>query len=100
MDAHRGVVGCCRSRVRDGNGEQDESEGHCGSSNRIVIISDGLETCDGDPVASAQGLLDQGIEVVVDVIGFDLADADRASLEEVARVTGGTYRDARTGAGP
>ena len=75
----------------------DDEKG-TGSSNRIVIISDGLETCDGDPVASAQGLLDQGIEVVVDVIGFDLAEADRASLEEVARVTGGTYTDARTGA--
>ncbi|MGI9018600.1 MAG: VWA domain-containing protein [Euzebya sp.] len=78
--------------------EADLAEGIDGATNRIVLISDGIETCDGDPVASARGLADLGINVVVDVIGFDLAESDRASLQEVATVTGGTYSDARTGA--
>src|SRR5690606_20557708 len=69
-----------------------------GVTNRIILISDGLETCDGDPVASAQALLDLGIEVVVDVIGFDIPDTDRAALQQVSEVTGGVYADAADGA--
>ncbi len=63
------------------------------SNNRIILISDGLETCDGDPVASAQALGTTGVDVVVDVIGFDLPEADRGALESVASVTGGRYVD-------
>lgn len=78
--------------------QEDASEGLEGVTNRIILISDGIETCDGDPVASAQALLDLGIEVVVDVIGFDIPDSDRAALQQVAEVTGGVYSDAADGA--
>ncbi|HUG86569.1 MAG TPA: VWA domain-containing protein [Euzebya sp.] len=75
--------------------EADVAEDIEGATNRVILISDGIETCDGDPVAAAQGLVDLGIEVVVDVIGFDLAEADRAALQQVAETTGGVYRDAQ-----
>ncbi len=79
--------------------DADAAEGLEGATNRIILISDGIETCDGDPVASAQALVDLGIQVVVDVIGFDLAEADRAALQQVADATGGIYRDAANAQG-
>lgn len=75
----------------------DAAEGIEGAPNRIILISDGIETCDGDPVASAEALVDAGVEVVVDVIGFDIGEADRAALQAVADTTGGVYRDASDG---
>jgi hypothetical protein len=77
--------------------DADAADGVVGATNRIILISDGLETCDGDPVGAAEALVGLGVEVVVDVIGFDLGEADRAALEQVAGVTGGRYVDARTG---
>jgi hypothetical protein len=71
--------------------------GDGGVTSRVIVISDGIETCGGDPVASAQALTEMGIEVVVDVVGFDIGEADRAALEQVAAVTGGTYYDAADG---
>lgn len=76
----------------------DAAEGLEGVVNRIILISDGVETCDGDPVGAAQRLVDLGVDVVVDVVGFDIAESDRAALEQVAAVTGGVYRSAADGA--
>lgn len=78
--------------------EADVSEGVEAPASRVILISDGIETCDGDPVASAAALQDLGIDVVVDVVGFDIDAADRAALAAVADITGGTYYDAQTGA--
>jgi hypothetical protein len=67
-----------------------------GARNRVIVVSDGIETCEGDPVAEAQALIDSGIDVVIDVVGFDVPDAETAQLREIAAVGGGTYVDART----
>ncbi|CAN5246868.1 hypothetical protein BH23ACT9_BH23ACT9_10650 [soil metagenome] len=75
----------------------DEAAGLEGVTNRVILISDGIETCGGDPVAAAQGLVDLGISVVVDVIGFDVPTDEREALMQVAELTGGVYRDAATG---
>lgn len=69
-----------------------------GGDNRVILVSDGIETCGGDPVTAAQALKDAGIAVTVDVVGFDVPDSDAASLRRVAEVTGGTYTSAATGA--
>jgi hypothetical protein len=73
-------------------------EGREDATNRIVLVSDGIETCGGDPVAVARALHDRGFAVEIDVIGFDIAQgsADARQLREIARVTGGTYYDAKT----
>lgn len=68
-------------------------------SNRIVLVTDGIETCGDDPVAAAGALKRAGIAVTVDVVGFDIAsDADARALREIARATGGEYTDAGTAA--
>ena len=58
----------------------------------IVIVSDGIESCGGDPVQAANALREQGI--TAHLIGFGLgnaADEDTASLRAVASATGGRY---------
>lgn len=63
----------------------------------VFIVSDGEETCGGDPVAAARVLHDSGTRAIVNVIGFDLPAEDRAKLTEVAEVGGGVYLDAASG---
>lgn len=67
-----------------------------GAVNRVIMVSDGIETCGGDPVAQARTLVESGIDVVIDVVGFDVPDAETAQLREIAEAGGGTYTDART----
>jgi Mg-chelatase subunit ChlD len=62
------------------------------SDSIIVLVSDGIESCGGDPVQAASALREQGI--TAHLIGFGLgnaADEDTASLQAVARASGGTY---------
>jgi hypothetical protein len=75
-----------------------EFDGHIDADNRVILVSDGIETCDGDPVAAARRLAAADVSVTVDVVGFDV-DAEAArQLEKVADVTGGTYTDAPSAA--
>ncbi|MEK4920827.1 VWA domain-containing protein [Cytobacillus sp. FSL R5-0569] len=59
--------------------------------NVVYIVSDGIETCDGDPVAAAKELKDSGISPVVNVIGFDLAKDDEQQLKDIASAAEGNY---------
>jgi hypothetical protein len=60
-------------------------------SNSIVLISDGIETCDGDPCSVAGKLAAANIKVKVHVVGFDISDKDRAALECIAANGNGKY---------
>ncbi len=58
----------------------------------VVLVTDGIESCGGDPVQAARDLRDQGI--IVHVIGFGLgsaADEDTGSLQSIAWASGGRY---------
>jgi hypothetical protein len=61
----------------------------------IVLVSDGKETCRGDPSIAAKALADRGI--TVHTIGFVVDGAARMQLQIVARATGGSYFDAPAG---
>jgi len=64
----------------------------------ILLVSDGMETCGGDPVASAWDLLNSGYDLRINVVGFDIGEMPgaREQLMEIARATGGTYYDAQS----
>lgn len=64
----------------------------------MYVVSDGLETCGGDPVVAAQGVADSGVEPVINVIGFQVDDADQAALQAVADAGGGEYSTVESGA--
>lgn len=67
-----------------------------GQDNRIVLVSDGIETCGGDPVAVARRLHEEGFKVIVDVVGFGVETKDAAELKKIADAGGGEYVNART----
>ena len=58
----------------------------------VVLVTDGIESCGGDPVQAARELREQNI--MVHIVGFGLdnaADEDTASLLAVAHASGGRY---------
>ena len=62
----------------------------------LVLVSDGKETCEGDPCALINALKDSGIQLVTHVIGFDVTDAEREELQCIADAGDGTYYTANT----
>ncbi len=64
----------------------------------IVVLSDGEETCGGDPIAVLKALKDKGVKVIVHTIGFNVEDVARKQLQEIAAFSGGKYFDAKDGA--
>ncbi|MEM9953766.1 MAG: VWA domain-containing protein [Chloroflexota bacterium] len=63
--------------------------------NVVLLISDGEETCSGDPCAVASDLVANGIDLVVNTVGFAVDATTRAQLQCIAQVTGGVYYDAQ-----
>jgi hypothetical protein len=61
----------------------------------IVLVSDGKETCQGDPAVAAKALAGKGI--TVHTVGFIVDTAARGQLQAIARATGGSYFDAPVG---
>jgi Mg-chelatase subunit ChlD len=64
----------------------------------VVLVTDGIESCGGDPVAAARAL-QAGGGIPVHVIGFGLgseADADAESLQAIADASGGRFLTARS----
>jgi len=57
----------------------------------VVLISDGLETCQANACAMAKDLEKLGVDFTVHVVGFDLKNKDTSSLQCLARETGGKY---------
>ncbi len=57
----------------------------------VVLVSDGEETCEGDPCALVKSLKEQGINVKVHVIGFDVGDKEKEQLSCIAEAGGGKY---------
>ena len=57
----------------------------------IVLVSDGKETCPGDPCAMAQALAKKGMKLMIHTVGFGVDEAAKSQLECLARATGGRY---------
>ena len=59
----------------------------------VVLVTDGIESCGGDPVSAARALQELG-SVPVHVIGFGLSngeDEDLLSLQAIAEASGGRF---------
>ena len=51
----------------------------------MILVTDGEETCNGDPVAVAKNLVDNGLDVQIHVVGFDIKD-DNVAKKQLAGV--------------
>ena len=70
-----------------------------GQHNSIVILTDGIEECRGDPCAAAAAVSRMGIDLKISIIGFTLGPKERRAIECVPNQTGGKYYEARDTAG-
>jgi len=64
----------------------------------VILISDGLETCNANPCALASELEAKGVDFTTHVIGFDINKADSAKLSCLATNTGGQFLSANNAA--
>lgn len=64
----------------------------------IILVSDGEETCGGDPLVAAKELTNQGFRLKIFTVGFNVEEVARQQLELLANEFGGTYSDVKTGA--
>lgn len=60
----------------------------------IVLVSDGIATCEPDPCVVARDLRSAGIDLRIDVVGLSVDSATRGQLSCIARAGGGEYYDA------
>ncbi len=66
----------------------------------VVLVTDGEETCDGDPAAAIRELAAGGFDVRVNIVGFAIDELMlKEEFEGWARLGGGRYLDAADGAG-
>ena len=63
----------------------------------IILISDGIDSCNADPCETAKKLKGQGIEIQIPVIGFDVDKKAKQQLECIATATGSIFIPAGTG---
>ncbi|MFD2368593.1 VWA domain-containing protein [Brevibacillus sp. GCM10020057] len=61
------------------------------STNIIYLVSDGIETCGGNPVEVAKQLASSDITPIVNVVGFGVDGEGQKQLKEVAHAAGGRY---------
>ncbi|WP_099827997.1 vWA domain-containing protein [Oceaniglobus indicus] len=64
----------------------------------IVLITDGLENCGGDPCALAAQFASEGIALRAHVVGFGMAPGEVNALSCLPEQTGGLLLEASTGA--
>ena len=57
----------------------------------IILVSDGIETCGGDPCQVVAQLKKAGLKFVTHVVGFHVDSVARQQLECIAGAGGGTY---------
>ena len=60
----------------------------------VILISDGIETCDVDPCALGEELEARGVGFTVHVVGFDIKKDEQAELRCLAENTGGKFLSA------
>ncbi|WLR51127.1 VWA domain-containing protein [Bacillus tianshenii] len=68
----------------------DMSEGYEGGTT-VYIVSDGAETCGGDPVQASKTLAASNTNNAVNIIGFDVDAEAENQLKEVAEAGNGNY---------
>ena len=65
-----------------------------GKPRTVILVSDGKETCEGDPCATAKALAEADASLVVHTIGFAVDLAAKYQLQCIAHVARGRYFDA------
>ena len=65
----------------------------------IILITDGIESCDGDLCAVVRNAKAKGIDFKMHIVGFGLKEGEKEQLQCAANVGDGKYYDADNTAG-
>lgn len=57
----------------------------------IILLTDGLETCEGNACDAIKGAKAAGVKITMHVVGLGIAEKDLSSLECIAQAGGGQY---------
>ncbi len=68
-----------------------EELGYQQSKSTVILVSDGVENCEMDPCAVGRALEENGVDLTVHVVGFDVAEEEQAGLVCLAENTGGSF---------
>lgn len=60
-----------------------------GEVNAVVLVTDGLETCGGNPCEAARALAEGDVNVTTYVVGFGLTQEEQGTLQCIADAGGG-----------
>ena len=63
-------------------------------SGEIILISDGIETCNDDPCALMAEWREKDVAVRVHVVGFGVEEKEKEALQCISNAAGTEYRDA------
>lgn len=61
------------------------------NTNIIYLVSDGIETCGGDPVQAMKNLGDSNLKPVVNIIGYQVDNKGLKQLKEMAKAAKGQF---------
>lgn len=64
--------------------------------NILYIISDGIESCDGDPIQAAKNVQNLGVKPIMGIVGFNVNPAQELQLRQIADAAGGYYATTNT----
>ncbi|MFN2744590.1 MULTISPECIES: VWA domain-containing protein [Bacillus] len=65
--------------------------------NYVYIVTDGEETCGGDPVKAAKDLRESNIKTIVNIVGLDVKTVkEKEKLKNVAKAGGGKLIEAES----
>lgn len=65
-------------------------------SGEIILISDGIETCDEDPCALVQKWQEKNVKIKVHVVGLGLEEEEKVAMQCISEAAGTTYHDAES----
>jgi Ca-activated chloride channel homolog len=61
------------------------------NTNIVYLVSDGVSTCEENPVDAAKSLFSSNIKPIINVIGFDIDNEGQKQLKKIAEATEGIY---------
>ncbi|QKS72480.1 VWA domain-containing protein [Paenalkalicoccus suaedae] len=72
----------------------DYRQGSEDATNMIVVVSDGMDTCGGDPVAAVEELSELNVTPIISIIGFDVPADEQGQLRDMARAASSSFATA------
>ncbi|WP_430784496.1 vWA domain-containing protein [Virgibacillus flavescens] len=69
------------------------------NTNLIYLVSDGIGTCDGEPVKIAKSLSKSNAQPIINIIGYQADATAQKQLQEMADVSDGVYSTVNDSAG-